>query len=161
MISTWASRLKPAKIQLLTTTETQEIDLVKIGPAAIDAIGSSHYPETSDNPLNISLRKDLEALFGAKAVPDIATVATYDGMQLIYRAVEQLGPRPKPDAVMESWKGAKLDSPRGPIQIDPKTRDVVQNVYLRRVTKKGDKLINVSFKTIPTVKDPWKEWNPE
>jgi branched-chain amino acid transport system substrate-binding protein len=161
MINTWAARLKPAKIQLITTTETQEIDLARIGPAAIDAIGSSHYPETSDNPLNISLRKDLESLFGPKAIPDIATVATYDGMQLIYRAVEKLGARPKPDAVMELWKGAKLDSPRGPIQIDAKTRDIVQNIYLRRVAQKGDKLVNVSFLTIPTVKDPWKEWNPE
>jgi branched-chain amino acid transport system substrate-binding protein len=161
MINTWASRLKPAKIQLITTTETQEIDLPRIGAAAIDAIGSSHYPETSENPLNIALRKDLVSMFGAKAVPDIATVATYDGMQLIYRAVEQLGPRPKPDAVMDLWKGAQLESPRGPIQIDPKTRDIVQSVYLRRVAQKGEKLVNISFKTIPTVKDPWKEWNPE
>jgi len=160
MIGTWASRLKPADIQLITTTETQEIDLVKIGPAALDAIGSSHYPETSDNPLNVSLRKDLEALFGAKTIPDIATVATYDGMQLIYRAVEQLGPRPPPDAVMSLWKGAKLDSPRGPIEIDAQTRDIVQNVYLRRVKAQGDRLINVSFETIAAVKDPWKEWNP-
>jgi branched-chain amino acid transport system substrate-binding protein len=161
MINTWASRLKPAKIALMVTTETQEIDLPRIGPAAIDAIGSSHYPETSDNPLNIALRKDLEGLFGKQATPDIATVATFDGMQLIYRAVEQLGPRPKADAVLELWRGAKLDSPRGPIQIDAKTRDVVQNVYLRRVAQQGDRLINVSFKTVPMVKDPWKEWNPE
>lgn len=161
MINTWASRLKPAKIQLMTTTETQEIDLSKIGPAALDAIGSSHYPELSDNPLNIALRKELESKFGPKTIPDIATVATYDGMQLIYRAVEQLGPRPQADAVLALWKGAKLDSPRGPIEIDPKTRDIVQNVYLRRVTQQGDRLVNVSFKTIPTVKDPWKEWNPE
>ena len=161
MINTWASRLKPAKIQLLTTTETQEIDLPKIGPAALDAIGSSHYPEASDNPLNISLRKDLEAQFGPKAIPDIATVATYAGMQLIYKAVDQLGPRPQADAVLELWKGAKLESPRGPISIDPRTRDIVQNVYLRRVSQQGERLLNVSFKTIPTVKDPWKEWHPE
>jgi branched-chain amino acid transport system substrate-binding protein len=161
MINTWASRLKPAKIQLLVTTETQEIDLPKIGPAAIDAIGSSHYQETSENPLNIQLRRDLEALFGKQAVPDTATVATFDGMQLIYRAVEQLGPRPAAEAVLGLWRGAKLDSPRGPLEIDPKTRDVVQNVYLRRVAQKGDRLINVTFKTVPLVKDPWKDWNPE
>jgi branched-chain amino acid transport system substrate-binding protein len=58
------------------------------------------------------------------------------------------------------WKGAKLDSPRGPIEIDAQTRDIVQNVYLRRVKAQGDRLINVSFQTVPAVKDPWKEWNP-
>jgi branched-chain amino acid transport system substrate-binding protein len=161
MINTWASRLKPAKIQLLVTTETQEIDLPKIGPAALDVIGSSHYPETSENPLNIALRKDLEALFGKQAIPDTASAATFDGMQLIYRAVEQLGAHPQPDAVLGMWRGAKLDSPRGPLEIDAKTRDAVQNVYLRRVAQKGDRLINVNFKTVPLVKDPWKDWNPE
>jgi branched-chain amino acid transport system substrate-binding protein len=161
MINTWAARLKPQNIQLMVTTETQEIDLAKIGAAALGAIGSSHYPEGGDNPLNVALRKDLEGMFGAQAIPDIATVAAYDGMRLIYTAVQKLGPRPKAEDVIATLRGLTLDSPRGSIQIDPATRDIVQNIYLRRVAEQGDRLVNVNFETVPMVKDPWKEWNPE
>ena len=58
-------------------------------------------------------------------------------------------------------KGQKLDSPRGPIFIDPETRDIVQNVYLRRVKERNGKLVNINFYTAPMVKDPWPSWNPE
>jgi branched-chain amino acid transport system substrate-binding protein len=55
----------------------------------------------------------------------------------------------------------KFDSPRGPIQIDPATRDIIQNVYLRKVVDNNGRLQNRNFETVPMVKDPWKEWNPE
>ena len=61
-------------------------------------------------------------------------------------------------AFLSHWKDP--NSPRGPIMIDPKTRDIVQNVYIRRVEKQGDALVNVEIATIPMVKDPWKELNP-
>jgi branched-chain amino acid transport system substrate-binding protein len=61
-------------------------------------------------------------------------------------------------AFFKTWKNP--DSPRGPISIDPETRDIVQNVYMRRVEKVDGKLANVEFATIPQVKDPWKELNP-
>jgi branched-chain amino acid transport system substrate-binding protein len=61
-------------------------------------------------------------------------------------------------AFLSHWKDP--DSPRGPIMIDPETRDIVQNVYIRRVEKQGDALVNVEIATIPMVKDPWKELNP-
>ena len=161
MINTWASRLKPAGIQLLTTNETQEIDLPKIGKASIDAIGSSHYTETIDNPLNKRLRSDLESMFGKDRIPDTATVSAYDGMHMIYQAVAKLGPRPNPEETMKLMSNMKFDSPRGPIAIDPKTRDIVQNVYLRRVKEQDGRLVNINFATVPMVRDPWKDWNPE
>jgi branched-chain amino acid transport system substrate-binding protein len=161
MINTWASRLKPAGIQLLTTNETQEIDLPKIGKASLDAVGSSHYTETIDNPLNKRLRSDLEAMFGKDRIPDTATVSAYDGMHMIYQAVAKLGPRPNPEETIKLMSNMKFDSPRGPIAIDPKTRDIVQNVYLRRVKEQDGRLVNINFATVPMVKDPWKEWNPE
>lgn len=161
MINTWAARLKPAGIQLLTTNETQEIDLPKIGKASLDAIGSSHYTETVDNPLNKKLRADLESMFGKDRIPDTATVSAYDGIHMIYQTVAKLGPRPNPEAAVKFMSEMKFDSPRGPIQIDPKTRDIVQNVYLRRVVEKNGRLENLNFATVPMVKDPWKEWNPE
>ena len=161
MVNTWAARLKPAGIDLLTTNETQEIDLPKIGKAAIDVIGSSHYTEVVDNPLNKKLRADLEAMFGKDRIPDTATVSAYDGMHMIYQVVSQLGPRPKAEDAVKLMSNMKFDSPRGPIMIDPETRDIVQNVYLRRVVAQGDRLVNKNFDTVPMVKDPWKVWNPE
>ena len=161
MINTWAARLKPAGIQLLVTNETQEIDLPKIGPAAIGCIGSSHYPEVSDNPMNIALRKKLEAMFGPKTVPETGSVSAYDGMHLIYMALEKFGPDVTGDQAIAFWRGQKLDSARGPIMIDAKTRDIVQNVYLRRVVERNGRLINENFYTTPMVRDPWAEWNPE
>lgn len=160
MINMWAQRLKPAGIQLLTTNETQEIDLSKIGPAALDSIGSSHYTETIDTPLNKKMRGDLEAMFKG-AIPDTATVSAYDGMHMIYQVVEKLGPRPNADEVMKLMSNMKFDSPRGPIQIDPATRDIIQNVYLRKVVDNNGRLQSRNFETVPMVKDPWKEWNPE
>jgi len=161
MVNMWAQRLKPAGIQLLTTNETQEIDLSKIGPAALGSIGSSHYTETIDTPLNKKMRGDLEAMFGRDTVPDTASVSAYDGMHMIYQVVEKLGPRPNPDEAMKLMSNMKFDSPRGPVQIDPATRDIIQNVYLRRVVDNGGRLQNRNFETVPMVKDPWKEWNPE
>src|SRR5207302_8481644 len=65
------------------------------------------------------------------------------------------------DEAMAFFKGWKTpDSPRGPIMIDPETRDIVQNVYIRRVQKQDGKLVNVEIATIPMVKDPWKQLNP-
>ncbi len=61
-------------------------------------------------------------------------------------------------AFFKTWKNP--ESPRGPIMIDPETRDVIENIYLRRVEKVDGKLANVEFETIPNVKDPWKELNP-
>ena len=65
-----------------------------------------------------------------------------------------------PDKTMELLKGWKYDSPRGPIMIDPETRDIVQNEYLRRVDKVNGQLQNTELETIPMVKDPWKQLNP-
>jgi branched-chain amino acid transport system substrate-binding protein len=61
-------------------------------------------------------------------------------------------------AILKTWKNP--DSPRGPIEIDPATRDIVQTVYIRRVEQQNGRLANVEFDSIPLVKDPWKELNP-
>lgn len=161
MINTWAARLKPAGIKLLCTAETQEIDLPKIGPSALGVVSAFHYTETVDNPLNKLLWKNLGDMFGPKTVPDLASVGAYDGMELIYRAVEKFGPNVTGDQAIGLWKGLSFDSPRGPFAIDAATRDVVQNIYLRKVEERDGKLVNVNFQTFPMVKDPWKEWNPE
>jgi len=161
MINTWASRLKPAGIKLLCTAETQEIDLPKIGPAALGVVSAFHYTETVDNPLNKALWADLTAMFGKNTVPDLSSVATYDAMELIYRAVAKFGPHVTGDEAIGFWRGMALESARGPIKIDEKTRDVIQNVYLRKVEERDGKLENINFETIPMVRDPWKDEHPE
>jgi branched-chain amino acid transport system substrate-binding protein len=82
-------------------------------------------------------------------------------MAAIFDLVKTTGGKFTADGAMTFFKGWKNpDSPRGPIMIDPETRDIVQNVYIRRVEKVDGKLANVEIATIPMVKDPWKELNP-
>ena len=99
-------------------------------------------------------------MFGDKAAPDIASVAAWDGTDLIYRSVAALGPNADGLKYIDFIKTAKINSPRGPVEIDPVERDVVQNIYIRRVEKRDGKLVNIDIDTIPMVKDPWKLDNP-
>jgi len=77
-------------------------------------------------------------------------------MHLIYEALKKTGGKTDGDALVEAMKGMKWESPRGPISIDPDTRDIVQNIYIRKVEKKDGELYNVEFATVPNVKDPVK-----
>jgi branched-chain amino acid transport system substrate-binding protein len=161
LVNTWATRLKPAGVTLLCTSETQQIDLPKIGKAALGVISSFHYTESIDNPLNNKLWADMQAMYGKDAVPDLATVAAYDAMHMIYAAVAKFGSGVTGDQALSLWKGMKFDSPRGPIEIDPDTRDIVENIYYRKVEERDGKLVNVNFGVLPMVKDPWKADHPK
>jgi branched-chain amino acid transport system substrate-binding protein len=163
MIRTWAARLHPAGIGFIGATQVQESDLPSIGDAAIGLVSTTHYPEHNDSPINKELRAQWFKDYGADTtlVPDIATCAVYDAMELIYRAVAKFGPGVTGDQAIGFYRGLTIPSPRGSITIDPKTRDVVQNIYVQRVEKKDGKLENVPFDVIKDVKDPWKEANPE
>jgi branched-chain amino acid transport system substrate-binding protein len=161
MVNTWAARLKPAGIKLLCTSETQQIDLPQIGKGALGVVSSFHYTETVDNPLNKALWKDLTTMFGPKTVPDLASVQAYDGMELVYRAVAKFGPKVTAEQAMSLWKGMSWDSPRGPMQIDAKDGNMIQNIYLRRVEERDGKLVNINIATFPMVKDPWAQKHPE
>jgi branched-chain amino acid transport system substrate-binding protein len=86
--------------------------------------------------------------------PNIVSVSAYDGMDLLFRALsatkgETDGPR-----LVEAMKGMKWESPRGPVSIDPATRDIVQNIYMRKVERQNGELYNIEFETYPNVKDP-------
>jgi branched-chain amino acid transport system substrate-binding protein len=80
----------------------------------------------------------------------------YDGMHVIYEALKKTGGATDGDKMIAAAKGMKWESPRGPMMIDPETRDVVQNVYIRRVEKVNGELLNVEFDKIENVKDPFK-----
>jgi branched-chain amino acid transport system substrate-binding protein len=90
------------------------------------------------------------------------SVGGWDSMAAIFSVIKETKGKADGDQAMKILAGWKNpDSPRGPIMIDPQTRDVVQNIYIRRVEKQqGGKLANIEFETIPQVKDPWKELNP-
>jgi branched-chain amino acid transport system substrate-binding protein len=88
--------------------------------------------------------------------PNFMAVGGYDGMHLIYEALKKSGGKADGDSLIAAMKGTKWESPRGPMSIDPDTRDVVQNIYIRKVEKKNGELFNVEFATFENVKDPVK-----
>jgi branched-chain amino acid transport system substrate-binding protein len=104
------------------------------------------------------MNSDFVKAFNAeyKRNPDFFAVGGYDGMHLIYEALKKTNGNADGDALIAAIKGMKWESPRGVIWIDPETRDVVQTVYIRRVQKVGNDIVNVEFDKIENVKDPVK-----
>jgi branched-chain amino acid transport system substrate-binding protein len=88
--------------------------------------------------------------------PNFMAIGGYDGMHLIYEALKKTNGDTNGDALVAAMKGQSWESPRGPISIDPETRDIIQNIYIRKVEKKNGELYNVEFATFPSVKDPIK-----
>ncbi len=152
--------LKAAGIKLLGGGETQELFLPNFTDDVIGTETSFHYTETNKNPANLELKATLTKMFGDKAVPDIASVAGWDGTMLIQQAVAALGADADGMKYVDFMRGKKFDSPRGPVMIDPVERDAIQNIYIRRVEKQDGKLVNVDIGEVDMVKDPWKIDNP-
>jgi branched-chain amino acid transport system substrate-binding protein len=152
--------LKAAGIKLLGGGETQELFLPNFTDDIVGTVTSMHYTETNTNPANLELKAQLKKMFGDKAIPDIASVAAWDGTMLIQQAVAALGADADGLKYIDFMKGKKFDSPRGPVEIDPVERDIIQNIYIRRVEKRDGKLVNVNIGEVDMVKDPWKIDNP-
>ena len=153
--------LKTAGIKLVGTGETQQILLQQLPDDVVGTVTGFHYTETNTNPENLALKAQLTKMFGEKTVPDIASVAAWDGTNLIYQAVAALGPNADGLKYIDFMKGKKLKSPRGPIEIDAETRDITQNHYVREVRKVDGKLVNIDIAQEDMMKDPWKLDNPE
>jgi branched-chain amino acid transport system substrate-binding protein len=152
--------LKQAGIKLLGNGEFAELYLPNFSDDVIGTVSVNHYTETNDLPENKVMRDQLRKMFGDKGVTDVASVAAWDGINLIYTALHEVGASAEGLAYIDAIKGKTLKSPRGPIMIDPEERDIVQNIYIRRIEKKDGKLTNVDIATFPMVKDPWKLDNP-
>ena len=152
--------LKAAGIKLLGGGETQELFLPNFTDDIVGTVTSFHYTETNKNPANLALQAQLKKMFGDKAIPDIASVAAWDGTMLIQEAVAALGADADGLKYIDFIRGKKFDSPRGPVEIDPAERDVIQNIYIRQVEKRDGKLVNVEIDKVEMVKDPWKIDNP-
>ena len=152
--------LKSAGIQLLGTGETAAVYLTKFSDDIIGTVTSFPYTETNTNPENLAFRAQLVKMFGPDAMPDIASVSAWDGTDLIYKSLRALGAGADGLKYVDFMKAQALSSPRGPIAIDNVERDIVQNIYIRRVEKRDNRLVNIDIETAPMVKDPWKMENP-
>jgi branched-chain amino acid transport system substrate-binding protein len=153
--------LKQAGIKLIGPGDlTTDEELQNMGDVALGVVTAHHYSAAATRPANQAFVKAYQAEFGAKEDPSFLVVDAYDGMAAIFHVIIAQNGKLDPDKTMELLKGWKDDaSPRGPIMIDPETRDIVQNEYMRRIEKVDGKLANVEFETLPMVKDPWKEIN--
>jgi len=132
----------------------EEESLKSMGDAALGIITVIHYGFEHDSALNKKFVADYNADY--KRNPNIYSIGGYDGMHLIYEAIKKTGGKTDGESLIAAAKGMKWESPRGPISIDPDTRDIVQNVYIRRVEKVGGALRNVEFDKVENVKDPVK-----
>ncbi len=141
---------------LATGDVTDDMTLHIEGDAALGMITAHHYSYAHDSAANKAFVKAYTEAFGPSLRPDFLAVGGYDGMAAIYKVAEALKGDIDPDKAMAVLKGMAFESPRGPIEIDPATRDIIQTVYIRRVEKAGGDLVNVEFDKIERVKDPGK-----
>jgi branched-chain amino acid transport system substrate-binding protein len=151
-----ASRgITPQNTKILGGGEiTFEDALKSMGDDAIGIITAFHYDYNHASPLNKEFVTAYNKAFGRN--PDIYSIGGYDGMHLIYAALEKTGGKADGQDLIDAAKGMAWESPRGPISVDPETRDIVQTVYIRRVEKVDGRLVNVEFDKVENVKDPLK-----
>lgn len=137
-------------------------ELRNMGEAAIGVISASHYSAAGDRPANKVFVSEWKKAYGPDAVPNYFAVGGWDGMAAIFHLIREQNGDIDPARSQQLLAGwSNPDSPRGPMRLDPATRDVVHNIYIRRVEQVDGELRNVEFATIPDVKDPWKELHPD
>jgi len=148
--------LDKAGIKIIGPGDVMDDDLLNgMGDAVLGTVTAHMYSADHDSAVN----KEFVAAFkkannGLR--PNFMAVGGYDGMHLIYEALKKTGGKTDGAALIEAMKGMSWESPRGPISIDPETRDIIQNIYIRKVERKNGELYNVEFATFPAVKDPVK-----
>ena len=147
--------LDKAGIKLIGTGDVTDDDILNgMGDVALGVVTSHHYSTAHPSALN---KKFVDAFTKANngLRPNFMAVGGYDGMRVIYEAAK-VTKGGSGDALLAAMKGQIFESPRGPMFIDAQTRDVVHNIYIRKVEKKDGQLYNVEFDTIKDVKDPGK-----
>ena len=154
--------LREAGIHLTSAQDlVPDEQLPGMGGTTLGLVIAGIYSIAGQRPANEAFLAAWKREYADKATPNFLSVNAWDGMTAILDLVNATGGKFTSDEAMNFFKGWKNpNSPRGPIMIDPETRDIVQNVYMRRVEKQDGKLANVEIATIPMVKDPWKELNP-
>jgi branched-chain amino acid transport system substrate-binding protein len=143
-------------IKLIATGDVTDDDILDgMGDVALGVINAHHYSAAHDSALNkeyvAAMRKS------ANLRPNFHSVGGYDGMHLIFKALEATKGATDGEGLVNAMRGMAWESPRGPISIDKDTRDVTQDVYVRKVEKVNGQLWNVEFQTVKSVKDPGKQ----
>jgi branched-chain amino acid transport system substrate-binding protein len=137
---------------------TTDEELPNMGDVALGVTTMFHYSAAGERPANKRFVEAWKKEYGANSTPNFIAVGGWDGMDAIFHVIKAQKGKLNPDKTMELLKAYKNpESPRGPISIDPETRDIVHNEYLREVRNVGGQLANVEIETFATaVKDPWK-----
>jgi branched-chain amino acid transport system substrate-binding protein len=130
---------------------TEDDILNPIGDAALGIITSQPYSAAHDSPENKAFVAAFKEANGGKR-PNFVAVHAYDGMRLVYEALKKTKGAADGEGLIAAMKGLSWVSPRGPVSIDPATREMTQNVYIRKVERKDGELYNVEFETIANVK---------
>ena len=147
--------LDKSGIKVIGPGDVMDDDLLNnMGDAAVGAVTAHIYSADHQSKENKDFLAAYEKAYNQR--PGFMAVGGYDGIHLIYAALQKTGGKADGDSLLAAMKGMKWESPRGPISIDPETRDIVQNVYIRKVEKKNGQLWNVEFETFKDVKDPGK-----
>ncbi len=143
-------------IKLIGTGDVLDDDLLpSMGDEALNITTSQHYSAAHNSPENKAYVEAFKKLTNNSMRPNFMSVGGYDGMHLIYAALKKAGPNATGEQLLAAMKGMEWVSPRGPMSIDPETRDVIQNIYVRKSERAADGQIdNVEFATIEKVKDP-------
>jgi branched-chain amino acid transport system substrate-binding protein len=151
--------LNKSGIKFIAEGSLTEDDIVnQIGDAALGVITTHHYSADHNSPENKTFVAEFKKANGGMR-PNLMAVQSYDGMHLIYEALKKTKGSTDGDALVAAMKGLSWVSPRGPMSIDPATREVIQNIYIRKVERVNGELYNVEFATIPNFKDPSKAKN--
>jgi branched-chain amino acid transport system substrate-binding protein len=147
--------LDKSGIRFLAEGSVTDDDLLNnIGDVALGAVTAHHYSAAHESPENKAFVEAFKKANNGMR-PNFMAVGGYDGMHLIYEGLKKTNGAGG-QALIEAMKGLSWTSPRGPVSIDPQTRDIIQNIYVRRVERRDGELYNVEFATIPNVKDPVK-----
>jgi branched-chain amino acid transport system substrate-binding protein len=133
---------------------TDDDELNTMGDAVLGIVTAHNYASAHPSPQNRDYVAAFRQANGFR--PNFISVGGYDGMHLIYEALKKTSGATDGDALVAAMKGMAWESPRGPIAIDPQTRDIVQNIYIRRVERRDGELHNIEFATYEAVKDPMK-----
>ena len=154
--------LASAGIRLIAAGDcVPDDELANMGDVPDGVVTMGFYSAAGKRPQNVAFVADWKKEYGPDAVPSPFALGAWDGMAAIFSVIKKQNGKIDPDRTMELLKGWRNDdSPRGPVMIDPETRDVVQNMYVRKLEKVNGKLANVEIETIPMVKDPWPTLNP-
>lgn len=149
--------LAQAGIRLIATGDLTDEDILDaLGEPAVGVVSAFHYAEAHRSPEN---KAYVEAYYKAypRDRPNFMSIGGYDGMRLIDDVLRKTGGAADAEKFIEAAKGVKWMSPRGPVMIDPVTRDIVQTIYIRRVERVGGRLQNVEFDHIADFRDPGKQ----